>query len=236
MTAVDLTILYEDNHLLGLSKPGGVLLQGDRSGDVTLLSLAKTYIKRKYSKPGNVFLGLVHRLDRPVSGVVLLARTSKAASRLSRQFREGMVAKIYLAVVTGQPPALKGELVAHLAGRADRRGRTLAGWEPFPGSRPARLRYLLRERSAETALLEIQLQTGRRHQIRTQLALLGCPVLGDLKYGAAAPLPDRCIALHAWKLVVKHPISGEIVQLQAPLPPAWPWAPAHKGPGRGRSG
>ena len=227
MEAAALQVILEDNHLLAVAKPAGLLVQGDRTGDVTLLALAKAYLKQKYAKPGNVFLALVHRLDRPVSGVVLLARTSKAASRLSRQFRELAVGKRYLAVVEGIPPSGSRELVAHLAGGGDARGVTRAQREPFPDSREARLVYTVTERAANRALLSVEPMTGRRHQIRAQLALIGCPVLGDVKYGAASPSTDRSIALHASRLEVTHPIGSESVVLEASLPSGWPWPPAN---------
>ncbi|MFH1843970.1 MAG: RluA family pseudouridine synthase [bacterium] len=225
MKPEDLHILFEDNHLLAIIKPAGLLVQGDRTGDSTVLDLAKAYLRKKYAKPGKVFLGLVHRLDRPVSGVLLLARTSKAASRLSAQFRAGTVGKRYLAVVTGRPDPPRDEPVAFLAGRADRHGRTEARREPFPGAREARLWYQVLEQSGKHALVEVRPVTGRRHQIRAQLALLGWPILGDVKYGAVARLPDRVVALHARELEIAHPVSGETVRLQAALPSSWPWPP-----------
>jgi 23S rRNA pseudouridine1911/1915/1917 synthase len=218
-------VIYEDNHLLAVVKPAGLLVQGDRSGDATLLATAKAYLKRKYAKRHNVFLGLVHRLDRPVSGVVLFARTSKAAGRLSRQFRERTVRKCYRAVVEGRPPADGGELVAFLAARGDARGVTRAAPDPFPGARQARLYYTVTAYAGPYALLSVEPVTGRRHQIRVQLALAGCPVHGDLKYGAAGPLTDRGIALHAERLEVAHPISGAELALAAPVPARWPWPP-----------
>ncbi len=223
----DLTILHEDNHLLAVAKPGGLLVQGDRTGDVTLLELAKAYLKAKYRKPGNVYLGLVHRLDRPVSGVVLLARTSKAAGRLGQQFREGTAIKTYLAVVHGRPAHQEAEAVAYLAPHADASGRTHASAHPFAGAKEARLSYCMQDcvenRPEKIALLEVRPHTGRRHQIRAQLALLGHPIVGDVKYGAAGPLPPRGIGLHALRLIVAHPIGGAKVVLTAPLPAGWPW-------------
>jgi 23S rRNA pseudouridine1911/1915/1917 synthase len=219
----ELVVLLEDNHLLAVAKPAGLLVQGDRSGHETLLDLARAYLKDRYAKPGNVYLGLVHRLDRPVSGVVLLARTSKAASRLSRQFREKTVAKRYLAVTESGPAAPEGELVAHLAGQGDARGVTRAATAPFPGSRPASLRYRVRGRQPDRSLLEVELITGRRHQIRAQLALAGWPIRGDVKYGAARQADLAGIALHGWRLTVAHPVGGAPVAIEAPLPPDWPW-------------
>ncbi len=231
----DLNVLYEDNHLLAVVKPAGLLVQGDRSGDATLLDSARLYLKEKYGKPGNVYVGLVHRLDRPVSGVVLLARTSKAAGRLSRQFREGTVAKFYLAVVAGDLGAQAGddvaadsrdaetELVSHLAHKGDRHGVTGAAAEPFPGSREARLAYTVLGRRQDRTLVRIRLLTGRRHQIRAQFSLLGHPVLGDVKYGAPDRLSDRSLALHASRLVVGHPVGGRQMFFTSPPAPDWPW-------------
>jgi 23S rRNA pseudouridine1911/1915/1917 synthase len=219
-----LTVLWEDNHLLAVSKPANLLTQGDRTGDRTVLDLARAYLREKYAKPGNVYLGLVHRLDRPVSGVLLLARTSKAAGRLSRQFREDRVGKLYLAVTEGGPSSAADELTAHLAARGDARGVTRAAWAPFPGSRPARLRYRVLGRQADRSLLAVALITGRRHQIRAQLALAGWPVWGDVKYGARRRARPAGIGLHAWRLEVAHPVGGAPVVLVAPPPADWPWS------------
>ncbi len=219
-----LTILHEDNHLLAVVKPAGMLVQGDRTGDATLLDLARDYLRERYGKPGNVYVGLVHRLDRPVSGVVLLAKTSKAAARLSAQFRAGAVRKTYLAVVEGVPRPAEAEVVSWLAARRDAQGRTPAADAPFPGAREARLGYRVRERAGGCALLEVRPQTGRRHQIRAQLAGRGHPILGDVKYGARW-LARGLVALHAWRLVVAHPIGGAEFAFEAPPPPGWPWPP-----------
>ena len=217
------TILYEDNHLLAVVKPAGLLVQGDRTGDPTLLTTCKAYLKEKYRKPGNVYLGLVHRLDRPVSGVVLLARTSKAAGRLSAQFRGNEVHKTYLAVVEGRPCVPRDTLTHHLADRADAHGRTRCEGSLFAGSRQARLSYRTLSGNARLSLVLVEPATGRRHQIRTQLAAIGCPIVGDVKYGAVAGLPDRSIALHAWRLNCTHPVGGEPLVFTALPPEGDPW-------------
>jgi 23S rRNA pseudouridine1911/1915/1917 synthase len=217
-------VLCEDNHLLAVAKPAGLLVQGDGSGDPTLLAAARNYIGVKYAKPGHVYLGLVHRLDRPVSGVVLFARTSKAASRLSRQFRERSVRKVYLAVIEGSPAAATGELTAFLGQRADRQGVTRAANRPFTGAREARLVYTVLGTAGGRSLLRVEPQTGRRHQIRAQLALAGYPIVGDVKYGSRRRHADRSIALHARRLVVDHPVRDESVVLVAPIPTGWTWS------------
>ncbi len=231
MRPSELQVLYEDNHLLGVVKPAGLLVQGDRTGDQTLLEIAKAWLRRRYGKPGRVYLGLVHRLDRPVSGVVLFARTSKAAGRLAKQFREGSVRKLYWAVAAGVPAPPEGEAEAWLAGQADGRGRTRAALQAFPGARQARLRYRTLERAPGAAWLEVEPLTGRRHQIRVQLALLGHPILGDTKYGGPRWSADRRIALHAKSLEVVHPVRDQKVLLVAPPPADWPWPPPQAGAG-----
>ena len=218
-----LEVLYEDNHLLAVNKPAGLLVQGDHSGDRTLLDVAGSYLKHKYDKPGRVYLGLVHRLDRNVSGVVLLATTSKAAGRLSGQFRDGTVDKVYRAVAAGRPPHGEGELRSWLAAKGDARGVTRAEQEPFAGARESLLRYTVVESKGGWSLVEVKPVTGRRHQIRAQLALEGHPLLGDVKYGSSRRLKDHRIALHALSLTVSHPVGGKPLTLTAPLPGNWPW-------------
>ena len=226
---MDLKILHEDNHLLVVAKPAGLLVQGDRSGDPTLLEAARAYLKEKYAKPGNVYLGLVHRLDRNVSGVVVLARTSKAAARLAEQFRGGTVTKVYLAVVEGVPEPPAGELRSWLAAKGDRRGVTRAVPKPFPGSKEDHLRYHVRKSARDQALVEIRPVTGRRHQIRAQLALAGHPLLGDLKYGAMGRFSGHRIALHAFRLEIAHPVGGRPLAFETDPPGDWPWpAPANQ--------
>ena len=214
-------ILYEDNHLLGVLKPGGLLTQGDRTGDVTALALAKSYLKDKYKKPGNVFVGLVHRIDRPVSGVLLFARTSKAASRLSKEFHARRVAKTYLAVALGRVASSGGELVSWIE-RDHKRAR--AAGQPSAKAKEAVLDFRVLDRRGGFSLLELKPRTGRHHQIRVQLAGISHPIVGDMKYGAAEPLEDKTIALHAARLSVKHPTRDEIITIEAPPPPAVPWA------------
>ena len=215
-------ILYEDNHLLAVNKPAGVLSQADATGDVPLLAAAKAYLKEKYGKPGNVFLGLVHRLDRPVAGVLIFARTSKAAGRLSAAFREGRVEKTYHAVVAGVPTPQRGTLRHWLCKIAAQR-RTMVVRPDTPGARLAVLDYRVMAASAAGSLVAVRLHTGRSHQIRVQLAAMGHPILGDLKYGAAAPLPAGNIALYACRLQVAHPTRNETLRIEAPVPPGWPW-------------
>lgn len=220
------SVIHEDNHLLVVNKPAGLLVQGDRSGDSTLNDEAKLYLREKYKKPGNVYLGLVHRLDRNVSGVVVLARTSKAAARLSAFFRDKEVKKTYLAVVTGTPEKPEGELIAWLGAKGDARGVTRAANQSFDGARESLLNYRVLETRAKHSLLEIYPITGRRHQIRAQLALVGHPLVGDVKYGSAVRLPDHRIALHALKLEFRHPVGAEPVGFEASVPEDFPWPPA----------
>ncbi len=218
-----LEVLYEDNHLLAVCKPAGLLVQGDRSGDETLLDVAGAYLKEKYDKPGRVYVGLVHRLDRNASGVVLLARTSKAAGRLSRQFRDGMVKKVYQAVMAGRPGREEGELKSWLAAKGDARGVTRSANEPFDGARESLLRYHVLKFRNGWSLVEVLPVTGRRHQIRVQFSLAGHPLLGDVKYGSGHRLADHRIALHAVSLGIAHPVGGEPLILTAPIPEDWPW-------------
>jgi len=213
-------VVFEDNHLLVVYKPAGLLSQGDDTGEANLLDLSKAWIKGRYHKPGQVFLGLVHRLDRPVAGVMVFARTSKAAARLSDQIRQRRLRKAYLAVVVGRPAGIEGRLVHCI----ERRGRTVRiVLHPSPLSREARLAYRVCESEGDRSLVEIELETGRKHQIRLQLAHAGCPIVGDVRYGAPSPLPSRPIALFAKQIVLEHPTRGEVLAFTAPLPIGWPW-------------
>ena len=212
-------ILYEDNHLLAVLKPAGLATMGLAPGRPTLLELARQYIKRRYKKPGNVYLGVVSRLDVPVSGVVLFARTSKAARRLTEQFRTRAVEKSYWAIVEGRIEPPSGEFIDWMA-RDDRSHGARILSRPAPGAKEARLRYRRLKTLGDCSLVEIDLETGRKHQIRLQLAHRGHPVLGDRKYGSRREFPAG-IALHARRLVVTHPVQGQPVELIAPVPPAW---------------
>lgn len=206
--------LYEDNHLLVVNKPAGLLVQGDKTGDRTLLDEAKAYLKQRHNKPGKVYLGLVHRLDRPVSGIVVLARTSKAASRLSEEIRAGRMEKEYIALVEGRVPD-QGDWTDQLK-REDQHSRVA---EPGEAGKQARLTFTCLERKKGFCRVRIQLITGRHHQIRVQFAHRGHPVLGDVRYGSSMPFPDRCLALHAAQVAVKHPVRPEKLVFAAP--PDW---------------
>jgi 23S rRNA pseudouridine1911/1915/1917 synthase len=212
-------LLHEDNHLLVVYKPAGLLSQGDASGADNLLDLCKSWLKMRYAKPGRVFLGLVHRLDRPVAGVMAFARTSKAAARLSAQIRERRVRKLYLAVVEGRLPAAEGRLCDRLV--RTEHGSRVAG--PAEDGSEARLSYRVQAVAAGRSLVTVELETGRKHQIRVQLTHAGCPVAGDVRYGAAGPLPGGPIALFARELELEHPTRPERLTFTAPLPAGWPW-------------
>jgi 23S rRNA pseudouridine1911/1915/1917 synthase len=214
--------LYEDNHLLVVSKPAGLPTMGTPGGRATLLTLAKRYVKERYRKPGNVYLGVMSRLDAPVSGVVLLARTSKAARRLTEQFRGREVEKTYWAAVEGEIYPPEGRL-CDWVGQDERHRRMHIVGQTLPGAQQALLSYRLLKTynlGGKVSLLEVHLETGRKHQIRLQLAHHGHPIVGDRKYGSRGPFPSG-IALHARRLAVRHPTSGETLQFEAPLPDAW---------------
>ena len=216
-------ILYEDNHLIAVRKRVGDIVQGDKTGDVPLSDRVKNFLKDKYQKPGNVYLGVVHRLDRPVSGVVLFAKTSKALPRLNKMFAEHKgVKKTYLAIVANKPSQPQGTLT-HWLTRNEKQNTARAYDREVPGSKKAVLDYRLIAQSERYFLLEIELHTGRHHQIRCQLSKMGCPIRGDLKYGAPRSNPDGGISLHAWRLELEHPVSHQNIVIEAPLPEERLW-------------
>jgi 23S rRNA pseudouridine1911/1915/1917 synthase len=219
MNPPPLCVLYEDNHLLVVDKPAGLPTMGTPGGLPTLLTVAKEYVKQRYQKPGNVYLGIMSRLDAPVTGVVLLARTSKAAARLTEQFRTRSVEKSYWAVVEGILDPPENQLVDWL-GHDDRHRRMHIVGPTLPGAREARLRYRRLGVIEGNCWLHVELETGRKHQIRLQLAHHGHPILGDRKYGSRVTFPTG-IALHARRLVISHPISGATMEFEAPPPEAW---------------
>ena len=217
--AAPLNILYLDNHLIAVAKPAGALTQSGNKDAPSLLEMTREWIRKKYGKPGNVYLGLIHRLDRNVAGLVLFARTSKAAGRLSKQFRERAVQKYYRAAVEGTPENKKGALTHYL--RKEKSLKSTVFPRPAPGAKKAEMVYNVAESSETTSILEIELKTGRFHQIRAQLSFLGHPVIGDVKYGASAALPGKQIALYASRLVFRHPVSGEETCVECPPPERW---------------
>jgi len=220
---MELNVLYEDNHLIAVLKPAGVLTQGDETGNENLMDEVKKYLKEKYQKPGNVFLGLLHRLDRPVSGIIIFAKTSKGASRLSEQFRNHSIVKIYQAVVIGAPRQEKGKLINYLE-KDEKLKKAIITEGCLTAGRQgqlAELYYQVIASNDKYSLLKIQLKTGRFHQIRAQLANAGCPILGDLKYGAPFPLPDKSIALCANFLSFETATTKERKEVSMPLPKEW---------------
>ena len=218
-----MTIVYEDNHIIVVNKTASEIVQGDKTGDEPLSERLKGYLKVKYNKPGNVFIGVTHRLDRPVSGLVVFAKTSKALSRLNAMFQTKEVKKTYWAIVTAAPPQEEGELMHYLV-RNEKQNKSYAYDRERPESKRAILHYRLLAHSERYWLLEVDLQTGRHHQIRCQLAKMGCPIKGDLKYGAPRSNPDASICLHARQIRFIHPVSKEQIDLTAPLPDGNLWA------------
>lgn len=214
-------VIYEDNHLIIVSKQAGEIVQGDKTGDTPLSELVKQYLKEKYAKPGNVFVGVTHRLDRPVSGLVVFAKTSKALARLNEMFRKGEVQKTYWAI-TKEPRNPQGELVDYLV-RNEKQNKSYAHPTEVKDSKKAVLDYRVIARSPHYSLLEVNLHTGRHHQIRCQLAAMGCPIKGDLKYGAPRSNPDGSICLHARRIAFVHPVSHQPVDVTAPVPHTTLW-------------
>ncbi len=212
-----LEILHEDNHTIVVNKRPSDIVQGDKTGDEPLVEKVKQYIKVKYDKPGNVFCGVVHRLDRPTSGALVFARTSKALERLNAQFRDKSTEKIYWAVVESRPEKNSGTLVHYLK-KNEGQNKSYAHPNEVPGSKKAVLHYELLAESDRYYLLRIELETGRHHQIRCQLASMGCPIKGDVKYGARRPNKDASIHLHARQLSFTHPTNGERITVTATVP------------------
>ena len=212
-----MNVIYEDNHIIVVNKESGEIVQGDKTGDTPLSDCVKDYLKRKYQKPGNVFLGVVHRLDRPVSGLVVFAKTSKALSRLNEMFRKGEIHKTYWAIVKNAPKEPSGRLT-HWISRNEKQNKSYAYNSEVSGSKKAVLDYRLLASGDNYHILEIRLLTGRHHQIRCQLSAMGSPIRGDLKYGAQRSNPDGSISLLSRHVEFVHPVSKELVSLDAPLP------------------
>jgi len=217
-----LEILYEDNHVIVINKKSSDIVQGDKTGDTTLPDVIKSYLKEKYNKPGNVFCGVVHRLDRPTSGAVIFARTSKALERLNKQFREKETDKMYWAIVDKKPEPTSGKLI-HFLRKNENQNKSYVTNETSIGSKQAILNYAFLRSSDKFHLLEIQLETGRHHQIRVQLSTINCHIKGDLKYGAKRSNEDGSICLHARKISFNHPTTKELIEVTAPVPPDALW-------------
>lgn len=221
-TKDNLQVIHEDNHIIVINKRVGDIVQGDKTGDKPLSEIVKEYIKDKYNKPGEVFLGVVHRLDRPTSGIIVFARTSKALTRLNELFKNRETQKTYWAVVKNKPPKDHDKLV-HFLKRNEKNNTSKAHLKEVPESKVASLDYTIIKELNNYFALEINLHTGRHHQIRAQLASIGCPIKGDLKYGFDRSNPDGGIHLHARKLVFTHPVSKEQLTLIAPTPTETIW-------------
>ena len=217
-----MTVLYEDNHIIIVNKAPGEIVQGDKTGDTPLSETVKQWIKETHAKPGNVFLGVAHRLDRPVGGVVVFAKTSKALARLNEMFRVGNVHKTYWAITRGKPEKPEDTLT-HWITTVERNNKSYASPTEKPGAKEARLAYRTLAESDRYRLLEINLMTGRKHQIRVQLSAIGCPVKGDLKYGDKRSNPDGSISLMARRIRFTHPVSGIEIDVTAPVPDDTLW-------------
>ncbi|MEN8857878.1 MAG: RluA family pseudouridine synthase [Flavobacteriaceae bacterium] len=218
----NLEVLFEDNHLVIVNKKAGDIVQGDKTGDKPLSEVVKEYIKEKYNKPGEVFLGVVHRLDRPTSGVIIFARTSKALERLNKMLREKTISKTYWAIVKNLPKKEKDTLISFLK-KNPKNNKSTVFLKETEGSKKAVLHYSVIKKLDNYTLLEIDLETGRHHQIRAQLSSIGSPIKGDLKYGATRSNKDGGIHLHAKKIAFIHPVSKENISLEAPIPDEVIW-------------
>lgn len=210
-------VLYEDNHLIVVSKLPGEIVQGDKTGDTPLSEMVADYLVQKYQKPGRAFVGVVHRLDRPVGGLVLFAKTSKALTRMNRLFSQGKVHKEYLAITCASPDPREGEINSSLL-RIPKFNKSFVVPHGTEGAKEARLRYSVVAHSERYTLVRVRLLTGRHHQIRSQLASIGCPIKGDLKYGAPRSNPDKGISLLSYRISFQHPVSKETIDIYAPLP------------------
>ena len=210
-------VVYEDNHIIIVNKKSGEIVQGDKTGDTPLSETVKQWIKEKYAKPGNVFCGVVHRLDRPVFGLVVFAKTSKALARMNEMFRNGDVHKTYWAITKNRPPKDEDTLV-HYITTTERNNKSYASTVEKPGAQKAVLKYRVISQSDNYHLIEVKLLTGRKHQIRVQLAAIGCPITGDLKYGAKRSNPDGSISLLARNVTFVHPVSKQDICVTAPVP------------------
>lgn len=221
-TSENLQVIYEDNHIIIVNKRAGDIVQGDKTGDKPLSEVVKDYIKEKYNKPGNVYLGVVHRLDRPTTGIVMFAKTSKALPRLNKLLSEKEATKTYWAIVKNTPPKTEDTLI-HWLKKNPKNNKSTAYTNETDGSKKAVLHYHVLKKLDNYYLLEIELETGRHHQIRSQLASIGCPIKGDLKYGFDRSNPDASIHLHSRQLQFIHPVSKENIDVIAPLPndPVW---------------
>jgi 23S rRNA pseudouridine1911/1915/1917 synthase len=215
-------VLFEDNHLLVVNKASGILVQGDQTGDIPLVDLCKEYIRVKYNKPGEVFLGVVHRIDRPVSGIVVLARTSKALERMNALFRERETHKTYWAIVGNKPPAESSTLI-HWLQKDEKKNKTTAFVRETPGAQRSELHYKVIRKSGAFYLLEVKPITGRPHQIRVQLSMTGCPIKGDVKYGFEQANADGSICLHSRGLEFVHPVQKTRLAIEAPTPDSGHW-------------
>jgi len=211
------SILYEDNHLIAINKKSSEIVQGDRTGDATMPDAIKSYLKKKYNKSGNVFCGVIHRLDRPTSGAILFARTSKGLERMNKQFRDKETTKTYWAILENKPPNAVGTLRNYLK-KNEKQNKSYVTSKDTKGAKEAILHYRLLSSSERYNLVEVELETGRHHQIRTQFSKIGCCIKGDLKYGAKRSNNDGSICLHARKLSFSHPTTKEPILISAPLP------------------
>ncbi|HRE73262.1 MAG TPA: RluA family pseudouridine synthase [Flavobacteriales bacterium] len=224
---MELQVIFEDNHLIAVNKQSGDIVQGDKTGDVPLSEVIKEYLKAKYNKPGNVFCGVIHRIDRPVTGVVLFAKTSKALSRMSEQFRDKQVKKTYWAIVKNKPASEKGNLVHYLL-KDERTNKSKAFSKEVKDAKFSELNFKLIASGERYHLLEVDPLTGRHHQIRAQLSAMGCPIKGDLKYGSERSNPDGSISLHARRIEFVHPVTGEQQIIEATVPDDRLWKDLEK--------